>query len=150
MADTHLDMLREILELAGGTADMSKALDPVAFHSRVKELTRGGLPGQSMSDGRGSSESKLPAFDKVDQVIRRKKQIFDHAIKVALDELRAARNAQSWMLEKAEDVKEDPLCTNPDCELRVSDGKHSECGRCRVHRSRHKTAWTKSKEPATA
>lgn len=57
-------VLTNLLEVLTEIHGLSGRLNPSAFESRVEEWVKGGMPGQSMSDGRGG-EPSLPVAQRV-------------------------------------------------------------------------------------
>lgn len=133
----------------GAVQAIVERLNPAAFESKVAEYRRAGLPGQSIPEGSRSSSHGLPAFDKADRALRQAQKRYRGHLRRAALELEAAEREQNAILLVAPRLEPDPQCVTPGCDNVVTDGKHAECGRCRVHRSRHGRQWpAKAEIPA--
>lgn len=133
---------QELGELAG-------QVDPPSFLAGVAQLLRGGLPGQSMSDGRGSSAG-IPGFDKFDRLLRRKRRRYLQLYAEIERGLRELDQMQQWLLPAPALTPDEERGKVPCANLRClptdehpnwgyleAGRKSGECGRCRLHRHRH-------------
>lgn len=121
-------------------------IDAGLFAAKMREFERGGLPGASMSDGRGASEPPLPLIGKIDRRIQQDRLLYTQALLHAALALEQASKIQDhWCRrldtdsEKAEKLAEDAprgsgACANVWCPESCSGFGNDRLrqGRCRA------------------
>jgi len=135
--------LKDLFELHFACYQRIGKLNPSAFLSRAADYSRGGLPGQSMSDGRGGGEG-IPGFDKDDRLIRRKRKAYIQGFDDLQKLIAALELLEGWMLNIPEPIPDDPIfpCGNLACTNVLEAGlKSGQCGRCRTHKHRYGLDW---------
>jgi hypothetical protein len=142
-----VDDRRELLGLLDG-------FDLVAFGSKIAEYRRGGLPAQSMSDGRGGREG-IGGLDKMDKKMRRAQKLMERGFRDLVKQAQTLAYLHDSVLVSAPPVTADPEpdrvpCANLRClpteehpEWGFLDRSRlsGECGKCRVHRHRYGLEW---------
>jgi len=126
--------MRSLVVLAA-CKQIVERLNPSAFESKVAEYRRGGLPGQSMSDGRGGGQG-VPMLDKADKALRRAQRDYRGHLRSALVELEAAQRIENRVMIVAPAVPEEPIvfCDWPGgCTNMLEPGRKR--GNCSTHRA---------------
>jgi hypothetical protein len=117
----HVERLREL----------TRILNPQALDRRIREHTRGGLPGTSLNNGSRGAEPPLPAFDPTDQQALNDWPAYTTAIARATTALEGAWRIQNgWLQGRATASLDDTPTTT------VADDACPSCARLNTYTPR--------------
>lgn len=72
--------------------------DPWAFYQRIEQLTRGGLPCRSFSEGPASAGAKLPLPDRYDQELTDRARRYQLAARAVVNAIQVMQREQAAVL----------------------------------------------------